>query len=94
VGSRRILVALGAILILVAVTALLMGWPIEKAIYLAPVIVIAGAAAVGLCILWGKIAVQSLRESRRPRLVLFLWIGGLALLVLLTILGVKLPKGE
>ena len=92
--SRRILVALGAILVLVAVTALLMGWPLEKAIYLAPVIVIAGAAAVGLCILWGKIAVQSLRESRRPRLVLVLWIGGLALLVLLTILGVELPKGE
>jgi hypothetical protein len=38
--------------------------------------------------------VQSLRESRRPRLVLALWIGGLALLVLLTILGVKLPRGE
>jgi hypothetical protein len=94
VRSRRILVALGVILVLVAVTALLMGWPLEKAVYLAPVIVIAGAAAVGLCILWGKIAVQSLRESRRPRLVLFLWIGGLALLVLLTILGVKLPKGE
>ena len=92
--SRRILVALGVILVLVAVTALLMGWPLKKAIYLAPVIVIAGAAALGLCILWGKIAVQSLRESRRPRLVLFLWIGGLALLVLLTILGVKLPRGE
>ncbi len=92
--SRRILVALGVILVLVAVTALLMGWPLEKAIYLAPVIVIAGAAALGLCILWGKIAVQSLRESRNPRLVLFLWIGGLALLVLLTILGVKLPRGE
>jgi hypothetical protein len=94
VGSRRILVALGVILVLVAVTALLMGWPLEKAVYLAPVIVIAGAAALGLLILWGKIAVQSLRESRRPRLVLFLWIGGLALLVLLTILGVKLPRGE
>jgi hypothetical protein len=35
VGSRRILVALGVILVLVAVTALLMGWPLEKAIYLA-----------------------------------------------------------
>jgi hypothetical protein len=94
VRSRRILIALGVILVLVAVTALLMGWPLEKAVYLAPVIVIAGAAAVGLCILWGKIAVQSLRESRNPRLVLLLWIGGLALLVLLTILGVKLPRGE
>jgi hypothetical protein len=95
VRSRfRIPVALGVILVLVALTALFMGWPLEQAVYLAPVIVIAGAAALGLVILWGKIAVQSLRESRRPRLVLFLWIGGLALLVLLTILGVKLPRGE
>ena len=43
-------------------------------------------------ILWGKIAVQQLRESRRPRLVLALWLVGLALLVLLTFLGVKLPR--
>ena len=86
--------ALGAVLILVALTAWFMGWPFEKAAYLAPVIVVGGAAAVGLVILWGKVAVQSLRESRRPRLVLALWIAGIALLVLLTILGVKLPRGE
>jgi len=92
--SVRIGVALGVVLALVVLTAFIMGWPVEKAVYLAPVIVVAGAAIVGLCILWGKVAVQSLRESRRPRLVLALWIGGLALLVLLTILGVKLPRGE
>jgi hypothetical protein len=69
-----------------------MGWPLERAVYLAPVIVVATAALAGLLILWGKVAVQSLRESRRPRLVLGLWVGGIALLVLLSVLGVELPR--
>ena len=90
--ALRIPVALGVILVLVAATAWIMAWPFEKAVYLAPVIVIGGAAALGLLILWGKVAVQSLRESRRPRLVLALWIAGLALLVLLSVLGVELPR--
>ena len=77
---------------LVILTALIMGWPVEKAVYLAPVIVVAAAALVGLLILWIKVAVQSLRESRRPRLVLGLWVGGIALLVLLSVLGVELPR--
>ena len=55
-------------------------------------IVVAVAALLGLLILWGKVAVQSLRESRRPRLVLGLWLGGILLLVLLTALGVELPR--
>lgn len=88
----RIPFALGGVLILVAATAWLMSWPLEKAIYLAPVIVVGGAAAVGLVILWGKVAIEQLRESRRPRLVLALWLLGLALLVLLTVLGVQLPR--
>ena len=61
---------------------------------LAPVIVVAIGAIAALLILWGKVAVQHLRESRRPRLVLALWIAGIALLFLLSFLGVKLPKGE
>jgi len=88
----RIPVALAAVLALVALTAWLMAWPLEKAVYLAPVIVVGGAAGVGLVILWGKVALDSLRESRRPRLVLALWLAGLALLVLLTLLGVRLPR--
>ena len=55
-------------------------------------IVVAFAALAGLLILWGKVAVQSLRESRRPRLVLGLWLGGILLIVLLTVLGVELPR--
>ena len=55
-------------------------------------IVVAAAALLGLLILWGKVAAQSLRESKRPRLVLGLWVGGIALLVLLSVLGVELPR--
>lgn len=77
---------------LVVLVAWIMAWPLEKAVYLAPVIVIGAAAAIGLLILWGKVAVQSLRESRRPKLVLALWLAGLALLVALSVLGVKLPR--
>jgi uncharacterized membrane protein YidH (DUF202 family) len=77
---------------MVAVTALLMGWPLERAVYLAPVIVVGFAALAGLLILWGKVAWQQLRETKRPRLVITLWILGIGLLVLLSVLGVKLPK--
>jgi predicted neutral ceramidase superfamily lipid hydrolase len=88
----RIAVAFAVVFGLVLLTSLIMGWPLERAIYLAPVIVVATAALLGLLILWGKVAVQSLRESRRPRLVLGLWVGGIALLVLLSVLGVELPR--
>jgi len=92
VRTLRIGIALAVVFGLVVLTALIMGWPVEKAVYLAPVIVVAAAALVGLLILWGKVAVQSLRESKRPRLVLGLWVGGIALLVLLSVLGVELPR--
>ena len=85
-------VALAAVLALVAATAWGLSWPFEKAVYLAPVIVVAGAAAVGLVLLWGKVALNSLRESRHPRRVLAYWLLGLGLLVVLTVLGVKLPN--
>ena len=84
--------ALAVVLGLVALTAWAFAWPFEKAAYLAPIIVVGGAAAVGLVLLWGKIAIDSLRESRHPRRVLAYWLVGLGLLVLLTVLGVKLPN--
>jgi hypothetical protein len=88
----RFPVAFGVVLGLVALVAWFLAWPLEKAVYLAPVIVVGGAAAAGLVILWGKVALESLRESRRPRLVVALWVLGIALLVLLTVLGVRLPR--
>jgi hypothetical protein len=81
-----------AVLALVTLTAWSLSWPFAKAASLAPVIVVGGAAAVGLVLLGGKIALNSLRESRHPRRVLAYWVVGLGLLVVLTILGVKLPN--
>jgi len=94
VRALRIPAALAVTLGLVVATAWIMRWPVERAVYLAPVIVVGAAAVVGLVILWGKVAVQSLRESRRPRLVLALWLAGIALIVLLTVIGVELPREE
>jgi hypothetical protein len=88
----RIPIAVGAIAVMVSVTALALGWPIQRAVYLAPVIVVGFAAVAGLLILWGKVALQGLRETRRPRLVIALWVAGILLLVLLSVLGVELPR--
>jgi hypothetical protein len=85
-------IALAVVLGMVALTAWALSWPFEKAVYLAPVIVVGGAAAVGLVLLWGKVALNSLRESAHPRRVAAYWLLGLGLLVLLTVLGVKLPN--
>ena len=85
-------IALVGVLGLVALAAWFFSWPFGKAVILAPVIVCGGAALVGLVLLWGKIALAQLRESRHPRRVLAYWLIGLALLVVLTVLGVKLPN--
>ena len=90
--ALRIPAALAVIAGLVVLTAWIMAWPVERAVYLAPVIVVGVAAVLGLLLLWGKIALQSLRESRRPKLVLGLWLAGIGLIVLLTVLGVELPR--
>jgi hypothetical protein len=92
VRTIRIPAALAVIACLVAGTAWALGWPIERAVYLAPVIVVGFAAVAGLLILWGKVAIQGLRETKRPRLVLALWVAGIGLLVLLSVLGVELPR--
>jgi hypothetical protein len=88
----RIPAALAAVLGLSVATAAIMSWPVERAIFLAPVLVVGAAAVVGLVLLWGKVAAQALRDSRRPRLVIALWLAGFALLALLTVLGVELPR--
>ena len=90
--TLRAPVALVIVAAMVAVTAWALGWPVERAAYLAPVIVVAFAAVAGLLILWGKVALQGLRETKRPRLVLALWVAGILLLVLLSVLGVELPR--
>jgi hypothetical protein len=92
VRAFRYVLALAVVTGLVFLTAWFMGWPAERAVYLAPVIVIGFAAAAGLLILWCKVAIQQLQETRRPRLVLALWVAAIGLIVLLSVLGVELPR--
>jgi hypothetical protein len=88
----RIPAALVVILGLVVATAAIMSWPLQRAIYLAPVIVVGFAAVAGLLLLWGKVALQAIRDSRHPRRVVALWLIGFAVIALLTALGVELPR--
>jgi hypothetical protein len=64
----------------------------ERIVILAPLIVFAVGVAVGVFILLGRGFVQTVRESGHPRLI----VGGLVALagviVLLTYLGVELPR--
>jgi hypothetical protein len=61
--------ALVAVLALVALTAWALSWPFEKAVYLAPVIVVGGLAAVG-SFSSGEGRARLAAESRHPRRVL------------------------
>jgi hypothetical protein len=90
--ALRVALVSGFVVGLVFLSAWLFRWPLERAVYLAPIIVVCAAAILGLLILWARVAYDQLRESRRPRLVLGLWIAGVGLIVLLTVLGVELPR--
>jgi hypothetical protein len=81
----------------VAVTALvvLAVWitdlSFQRAVLLAPVLVIGVGAVAGLGVFWGKVGWESLRRSRHPRLYVAGGLAFIALLVALTLLGVNLP---
>ena len=84
--------ATAACLGLTALTALVLGWPFERAAYLAPVLVAGAGVVAGLAVLWTRVAWESLRKARHPKLVVALSIAAVLLLVGLSVLGLKLPK--
>ena len=90
--ATKITVASIGVAAVVAATATALGWPLERAVYLAPVLVVCVLAAAGLCLFWGKVAWAELKATRRPRLWLAVWVGGIAFIALLALLGVNLPK--
>jgi hypothetical protein len=89
--SSRYLAASVAVTVIVVVTVWVTDLSFQRAILLAPVLVIGVGAAAGLVVFWGRVGWESLRKTRHPRLVLGGSIGFVALVVVLTILGVKLP---
>jgi uncharacterized membrane protein YidH (DUF202 family) len=64
----------------------------ERAVLLAPVLVIGLGAVAGLVVFWGRVGWESLRRSRHPRLVIAAVAALVLLLVGLTLLGVQLPR--
>jgi hypothetical protein len=84
-------VASAAITALVVLTVWVSDLSFERAILLAPVLVIGVAAAAGLLVFWSRVGWDSLRRAQHPRLIAAAAIAFVALLVGLTLLGVKLP---
>jgi hypothetical protein len=89
---RVALVALAVAAGLCAATAWIFSWPLEKAVYLAPIIVAAVGASVGLIVFWGRVVYVQVRDSPNRRLLLWLAAAFVALVVVLTVLGVELPR--
>ncbi len=88
-----------AALISGAVTAalvLLVVWVFEvsldRAAVLAPVIVVAFGAAAGVVVLWAKVGWEALQRRRRPWFVAGIVVATVALIAVLSLLGVQLPR--
>lgn len=65
---------------------------LERAAVLAPVIVVAFGAAAGVVVLWAKVGWESLSRSRRPWLVVGIVAAALAVIAVLSLVGVTLPR--
>ena len=89
--SIRLLAASVAVTALVVVAVWATDLSFQRAALLAPVLVIGLGAVTGLVIFWGRIGFDSLLRSRHPRLIAAGTAAFLALLVVLTLLGVNLP---
>ncbi len=91
-SARALAVSAVASVLLVGGAAWLFELTLGRAALLAPVIVGCAGAVAGLAVIWTRAAVESLRRSRRPRLVVGVSVAGLALVATLTWLGVALPR--
>jgi hypothetical protein len=89
--SARYLAASVAVTTIVLVTVWITDLSFQRAILLAPVLVIGLAALAGMVVFWGKVGWESLSRSSHPRLVVAASVACIAVLVVLTLLGVKLP---
>ena len=90
--SIRLAAASAAVTALVVVTVWLSDLSFERAVLLAPVLVIGVAAIAGLVVFWSRVGWDSLRRARHPRLIAVAAFGFVLLLVGLTLLGVNLPR--
>ena len=76
---------------LVLVVVWLTDLSLQRAILLAPVLVIGVAAVAGLVVFWGRVGWESFRASPRRRLIAIVTVAALVVLTALTLLGIELP---
>ena len=89
--STRLLGASAAVTALVVLAVWLTDLSFQRAALLAPVLVIGVGAVAGLVVFWGRTGWDSLRRSRHPAMIAAGAAVFVALLVVLTLLGVNLP---
>jgi hypothetical protein len=77
---------------LVLLTVWLFNIRFERAAVLAPVLVVIAGAVAGFFVLWTKVGWESLRRREHPWRVVALAVVALAVLVALSLLGIKLPR--
>ena len=90
--STRLLGAAAAVTALVVLAVWLTDLSFQRAVLLAPVLVIGVGAVAGLVVFWGRTGWDSLRRTRHPALIAAGAAAFIALLVVLTLLGVNLPR--
>ena len=77
---------------LVLAVAWLFDISITHVTLLAPVVVLIAAAVAGLGVFWFRAAADSLRESKHPRLIVGAGAAVVVLGIVLTVLGIQLPR--
>jgi hypothetical protein len=90
--STRLAAASAAVTGLVVLTVWVTDLSFERAVLLAPVLVVGLAAVAGLFVFWGRVGWESFRQARHPRLIVAATVVFVLVLVVLTILGVQLPR--
>jgi uncharacterized membrane protein len=79
----------------VGVLVLSVAWffdiPVSRVALLAPVVVLVAAAVAGLVVFWSRAAADSLREAKRPRMIVGAAAAIVGLGVVLTLLGIEIP---
>jgi hypothetical protein len=77
---------------LVALAVWVFGLSFDRAAVLSPLLVAVAGSAAALFVLWARVGWESLRRREHPWRIVALALGVLALLVVLSTLGVKLPR--
>jgi len=66
--------------------------PLERAAILAPVLVLVAGATAGLVVLWTRVGWESIRKREHPWRIVALIVAALVALVVLSALGLRLPR--